>query len=509
MQLVPGQNAPLDGTLWEFSASTPPYLALFVLYVDEQHGPTVFSRQDLHDDPGIGDRPINIDLTTVPAGVSRIVCAADTGDGHASSPPSHLRATLSGPTGQEFTLSVPTQDLHPAMVCLELYRRDGGWKIRAIGQGYAAGRAELFSSYGLPSQQPPTSPTSQVSNPRAPIPGQPNTLELFGMIFEDAARSTAGFAAARDYAMTRLDEEMSTAVADPKTRQSQQGEHARHRAQARHDELLAQARASLDKDLTYLRAELMRVDHSLPPSTSSWSSPAWRGAPPLHYDDAIRIGELSAEHIDEFRIPLCLKAPLRQPLWITPTTTDSALLPTAAIVLRLLTANPAMSTSLDIIDNAGRLRPLMTYLNDLTSPTAAAHPDTYLGHITEIARALDVRTLSARTEGRQPRAAIVVLSDFDFTPDTAPPLAQLLALVRDEALSLIIVGEGSTDGYTDDPLVNELRSLCQIVPLDGTATVADPWTQQHWHFHCDALPEDGWATALLKLQDLLNNSARS
>lgn len=508
MHLVPGQNAPLDGTLWDFSASTPPYLALFVLYVDEQHGQTVFSRRDLHHDPGIVDRPINIDLTTVPAGVSRIVCAADTGDGHASSPPSHLLASLSGPTGQEFTLSVPTQDLHPAMICFELYRRDGGWKIRAIGQGYAAGRTQLLSSYGLQSQQMPASTTSHDANPRAPMPGQPNTLELFGMIFEDTARSTAGFAATRDYAMTRLDEEMSTAVADPKTRQSQQGERARTRAQARHDELLAQARASLDKDLTYLRAELMRVDQSLPPSTSSWSSPAWRGAPPLHYDDAIRIGELSADDID-FRIPLCLKSPLRQPLWITATATDSALLSAAAIVLRLLTANPAMSTSLDIIDNAGRLRPLMTYLSDITSPTAAAHPDTYLGHITEIARALDVRTLRARTEGRQPGAAIVVLSDFDFTPDTAPPLAQLLALVRDGALSLIIVGEGSADGYTADPLVNELRTLCQIVPLDGTAIVTDPWTQQHWHFHCDALPEGGWATALLTLQELLNNSTRS
>ncbi|WP_330176361.1 TerD family protein [Streptomyces sp. NBC_01498] len=37
-----------------------------------------------------------------------------------------------------------------AVVALELYRRQGAWKVRAVGQGYAGGLAELFGDQGLP-----------------------------------------------------------------------------------------------------------------------------------------------------------------------------------------------------------------------------------------------------------------------------------------------------------------------------------------------------------------------
>ncbi|OSC56728.1 hypothetical protein B5181_33805, partial [Streptomyces sp. 4F] len=37
-----------------------------------------------------------------------------------------------------------------AVVALELYRRQGAWKVRAVGQGYAGGLAELFTDQDLP-----------------------------------------------------------------------------------------------------------------------------------------------------------------------------------------------------------------------------------------------------------------------------------------------------------------------------------------------------------------------
>ncbi|MEW3821624.1 TerD family protein, partial [Pseudomonas aeruginosa] len=40
-------------------------------------------------------------------------------------------------------------DLESAVVALELYRRQGAWKVRAVGQGYAGGLAELFADQGL------------------------------------------------------------------------------------------------------------------------------------------------------------------------------------------------------------------------------------------------------------------------------------------------------------------------------------------------------------------------
>jgi hypothetical protein len=41
-------------------------------------------------------------------------------------------------------------DAESAVVALELYRRQSAWKVRAVGQGYAGGLAELFADQGLP-----------------------------------------------------------------------------------------------------------------------------------------------------------------------------------------------------------------------------------------------------------------------------------------------------------------------------------------------------------------------
>ena len=40
-----------------------------------------------------------------------------------------------------------------AVIALELYRRQGAWKVRAVGQGYAGGLAALFSDQGLDQAQ--------------------------------------------------------------------------------------------------------------------------------------------------------------------------------------------------------------------------------------------------------------------------------------------------------------------------------------------------------------------
>ncbi|MGW7266564.1 TerD family protein [Streptomyces sp. NPDC054842] len=40
-------------------------------------------------------------------------------------------------------------DAESAVVALELYRRQGAWKVRAVGQGYAGGLAELLADQGL------------------------------------------------------------------------------------------------------------------------------------------------------------------------------------------------------------------------------------------------------------------------------------------------------------------------------------------------------------------------
>lgn len=37
----------------------------------------------------------------------------------------------------------------PALICAEIYRRQGTWRLRAVGQGYSDGLAGLSRAYGV------------------------------------------------------------------------------------------------------------------------------------------------------------------------------------------------------------------------------------------------------------------------------------------------------------------------------------------------------------------------
>ncbi|MFE3789617.1 TerD family protein [Streptomyces goshikiensis] len=67
-------------------------------------------------------------------------------------------------------------DSETAVVALELYRRQGAWKVRAVGQGYAAGLGALLADAGLPG---PTAVAlaAQVMAAAEPEPAVPASAE--------------------------------------------------------------------------------------------------------------------------------------------------------------------------------------------------------------------------------------------------------------------------------------------------------------------------------------------
>jgi stress response protein SCP2 len=64
------------------------------------------------------------------------------------------------------------------VIALELYRRQGAWKVRAVGQGYAGGFAALVTDHGVSVDDapapaptpPPAAPTPPTPTPAAPTP---------------------------------------------------------------------------------------------------------------------------------------------------------------------------------------------------------------------------------------------------------------------------------------------------------------------------------------------------
>ncbi|POX44366.1 TerD family protein [Streptomyces sp. Ru72] len=101
------------------------------------------------------DHRLAFDLDALPERVHRVtvLLALPTGIGGpvrfgAVAAPSVAVTGLDG--SQVAGYSITGLDSESAVIALELYRRQGGWKVRAVGQGYAGGLAALFTDQGLP-----------------------------------------------------------------------------------------------------------------------------------------------------------------------------------------------------------------------------------------------------------------------------------------------------------------------------------------------------------------------
>ncbi|MFJ7147482.1 TerD family protein [Streptomyces sp. NPDC100445] len=93
---------------------------------------------------------IGFDLTAVPDDVHRMLVTASRYEGASFGELEDLTLTLSDATG-EGLLRFAVEDAASvsALIFGELYRRDGTWKFRAVGQGYADGLAALAKDFGV------------------------------------------------------------------------------------------------------------------------------------------------------------------------------------------------------------------------------------------------------------------------------------------------------------------------------------------------------------------------
>ncbi|MFC9427183.1 TerD family protein [Streptomyces sp. NPDC056987] len=100
-------------------------------------------------DSGSEDR-ISVDLSVVPADVTRIVVAASRDEGQRFGDLNGLRLTVADQGGEGLLgFSIDDAGAEGAFVFGEFYRRGGAWKFRAVGQGYETGLAGLATDFGI------------------------------------------------------------------------------------------------------------------------------------------------------------------------------------------------------------------------------------------------------------------------------------------------------------------------------------------------------------------------
>ncbi|WP_148668337.1 TerD family protein, partial [Streptomyces sp. WAC05950] len=163
-ELVRGQNHPVSQSRVEIRVSAgTPVLALASL-ADEQgrlSGSEVLAHPGARSLPGVrapgelADRhTFAVDLDAVAADVHRVGVLLVLPPGgpvrFGAVPASHV-AVADPDGGTEIAgYTLTGLDAESAVIALELYRRQGAWKVRAVGQGYADGLGALLADGGLP-----------------------------------------------------------------------------------------------------------------------------------------------------------------------------------------------------------------------------------------------------------------------------------------------------------------------------------------------------------------------
>ncbi|MYT14969.1 tellurite resistance protein TerA [Streptomyces sp. SceaMP-e96] len=195
MSMLKGSNVPVPAPAvrvelgWQAAPGTPDVDASALLLVSgkvRDDGDFVFYNQAAHASGAVrheGKRPaggamtdcLAVDLAAVEPAVDKVVLAASADGGSFGSVPGlHIRV-LDAAGGAELA-RFDSQDAgaETAFVLGELYRRQGAWKFRAVGQGYDTGLAGLATDFGISVEEPAApQPPAPAPAPAAPAPPPP------------------------------------------------------------------------------------------------------------------------------------------------------------------------------------------------------------------------------------------------------------------------------------------------------------------------------------------------
>jgi hypothetical protein len=167
-ELTRGQNHPLPRARLEIRVSAGTPILAGATLGDENgtiHGVEWVAHPGAPTLPGLevsrqaaADHRLAVDLDAVPDAVHRVsvllaLPAGGTGPTRFGAVAAPFVA-VTGLDGDEVAgYTITGLEAESAVVALELYRRQDAWKVRAVGQGYAGGLAELLTDQNLPEAQ--------------------------------------------------------------------------------------------------------------------------------------------------------------------------------------------------------------------------------------------------------------------------------------------------------------------------------------------------------------------
>ena len=152
----------------------------FVFY-NQPHHPCGHVRHEPKKPSGSGfTESVSVGLADLDPSIDRVLIAASADGGTFGQVP-NLVLNLSDAAGASLaTFEIADATTETAFVFGELYRRAGGWKFRAIGQGYASGLKGLATDFGITVEDdappaPPPAPPAATLAPNPPAATTPST----------------------------------------------------------------------------------------------------------------------------------------------------------------------------------------------------------------------------------------------------------------------------------------------------------------------------------------------
>jgi hypothetical protein len=426
---------------------------------------------------------VEIDLGGAPIEVERVLVLAWELE---TVPGARLRAD----TGEAWTFAADGLTSERALVMIEVYRRLGQWKVRAVGQGYSGGITELLAD------RAPTLPLPSALNEPDPANAGRETgldpVRRLGMIFDDASRSTASFSSTVEFAQRRLDQDLSAVLEQPTSRVGPEADARRADAQARHDAMVSEAGRRHRADLDQLRQEVSWLEDRLPRPMASWGAPAWSSPGPGD-GGAVRAGEVSPVPASDFRLPLIRQLPLNPPLWFDlgegePAASGPVI---AALVARLsLAAPPGARVSVIDVGQGTRLGDLATVLSVATDPSgAAAVLAEHLEHLAVVELALETRSVDDLPARHRPGRALMVC-DFPTGLSEADVEAVRSIALRGPSCGLSLTVSGRYAPSLGLASVQLVHDVCLRLPTVSGGDLVDAAGSIAWTFHPDSGPAD-------------------
>lgn len=177
--MTPGSNIPLSAARVTVDVAAPVRLDVsgllltadgkvrsdddFIFY-NQPSGPGVTYRS------GGGTSPdaITVDTAAVPPGIEKIVVTASPDAAGQTFQGIEPTATIRNADDNSVlaTFTPPQLGTETALVIVEVYLRNGAWKARAVGQGYANGLAGIATDFGVTVEEPAPAPAAPVAPPQ-------------------------------------------------------------------------------------------------------------------------------------------------------------------------------------------------------------------------------------------------------------------------------------------------------------------------------------------------------